>query len=155
MILGVDPGLDGGLALLGADGLQVERIPVIEAARRDIYVLALADLIKGWHPQIAYVERVHAMPKQGVTSSFRFGEVAGIIRGVIVALGIPLTYCTPQEWQKEMLAGAAKGDKGVAMRRAVELWPDVDFKATARCKLPHSGMCDAALIAEFGRRRSS
>ena len=153
IFLGIDPGLDGGLALLSPDGLLLEVMPVLPGDRCELDDMRLAGLLRAWAPQHVVVESVHAMPKQGVSSSFRFGEGCGAIRGMLAALGLRHTYVTPQAWMKVMLAGTTRGDKGVAMKRCAELWPAVDFRASARAKLPHSGLCDAALIAEWGRRQ--
>lgn len=155
IVLGIDPGLDGGLALIDEmpHRLLLEPMPTLPGGKRELDDQKLAELLRAWAPGHVFIERVHAMPKQGVSSSFRFGEGCGVIRGIIAALGLPHTYVTPQAWMKVMLAGGpTRGDKGVAMKRCAELWPGTDFRASARARLPHSGLCDSALLAEYGRR---
>jgi hypothetical protein len=72
---------------------------------------------------------------------------------VLSALRIPSTEVTPQSWQRVMLAGLGKGDpKGAALVRVGQLWPSVKFTATDRARVPHGGLVDAALIAEYGHR---
>ena len=137
-VLGIDPGVSGGLALVGSGGSTAWKMPATE---RDVADLVL--WIRDRHPGlVAVIEQVHAMPGQGVTSMFTFGRGYGFLRGVLVTLGIPIHDVTPLTWQKAMgcLSG---GNKNVTKRRAQELWPDV--------KVTHS-IADSLLIAEYGRR---
>ena len=88
-ILGVDPGITGAIALVGDGYLAVDDIPTMgEGKRRIINAAGLADLIRRWGPTQAILERVHALPKQGVSSSFRFGQSLGTIEGVLACLQI-------------------------------------------------------------------
>ena len=83
------------------------------------------------------------MPKQGNVSSFTFGERYGFLRGLMMGLRIRYEYVTPQKWQKA-LGCLTHGDKNVSKAAAQRLWPKLKWThATA----------DAALIAEYGRRR--
>jgi hypothetical protein len=76
----------------------------------------------------------------------------GAIRGVLESRGIRHHRITPQQWQKKMLPGCAKGDtKPAALAMAKRLWPSENWLASPRCSKPHDGMIDAALIAEYGR----
>ena len=96
----------------------------------------------GGHLRFAFLEKVGAMPKQGVSSTFKFGQHYGLLRGLLVALQIPREFPTPQTWQKA-LGCLTGGDKNVSKAKAAQLWPDIKWThATA----------DAALIAEYGRR---
>jgi hypothetical protein len=69
----------------------------------------------------AVIENVHAMPKQGVSSSFSFGRALGVAEGVLAGNGLSLRYVSPAKWKKALGLSA---DKGVSRRRAIELWPD-------------------------------
>jgi len=76
----------------------------------------------------------------------------GAIRGVLESKLIRHHRITPQAWQKAMLPGCAKGDtKPAALAKARQLWPDESWLATPRSTTPHTGIIDAALIAEYGR----
>jgi hypothetical protein len=67
-------------------------------------------------------------------------------------LGFRWHRITPQAWQKHMLPGCPRGEtKPMALAKARQLWPDEALQATDRCRVAHSGMVDAALIAEYGR----
>jgi crossover junction endodeoxyribonuclease RuvC len=92
------------------------------------------------------IERVSAMPKQGVTSTFRFGHAAGCLYGLVVGLGLPVSFVTPQAWQKHHGIGAAPK---AAVQRAVQLFPGLAGSLTR--KRDHN-RADAALIATYGRR---
>lgn len=135
-VIGVDPGQSGGIALLDRDGLFAAKMPATEAD------------LKLWFegntkaPRFVFIEQVGAMPKQGVSSTFKFGQSFGFLRGLIVGLGIPHEFVRPQVWQKA-LGCLTKGDKNVSKSAAQRLWPNERFThATA----------DASLIAEYGRR---
>lgn len=116
-VVGVDPGLDGGIAAieLGPIGepvsVDVIRMPTKPGpvGRRDVDGAAVGAFFNHIHHcgivLCAAVESVHAMPKQGVTSAFNFGKGYGKILGIIESLDIPLDEPTPQQWQKLVLAG--------------------------------------------------
>ena len=92
---------------------------------------------------VAYIESVHSMPKQGVSSTFTFGRNYGFLRGCLCALEIPYHEVTPQKWQKA-LECLSHGDKNVTKARAQQLFP--------KLKITHA-IADALLIAEYGRRQ--
>ena len=106
---------------------------------------ALTDFIASCCCEHVYVEAVHSMPKQGVTSSFNFGHNVGTVMGVLGAMGLPHTLVTPQAWKKAM--GLIGTDKDAARARAIQLWPkwrDLDKKGKGQA------LADAALIARYG-----
>jgi crossover junction endodeoxyribonuclease RuvC len=135
-VLGVDPGTTGALAMLDTElaALVVADMPiaVIEVGkmkRRQISEFWLADLLRLYEPDCAWIERVHALPKQGVTSSFSFGLSYGLVRGVLAALSVPVSLVTPQEWKKSFRLGASK------MRRASSP-PDCSLLTAAALPAP-------------------
>lgn len=139
--IGIDPGKDGAMALLTDKSVTI--IPFDERG----YEIALAN-IRG-SDTLCCLERVGAMPKQGVTSMFKFGENFGFIRGLLQANGIPYELVTPQKWKKEF--GAT--DKNSAVTVCGRLFPSVSLMRTERCKKPHDGMAEALLMAEYVRRK--
>lgn len=152
--IGIDPGLDGALAAIDADGkaVSVHDAPTSRDGGKRRYLLAdMAGILRGF-PEIvgarmrACVERVHSMPKQGVASSFGFGEGFGLWQGLLAGLGIPFDLATPQAWKKSMLAGAGK-EKDAARIRAQQLFPGVELHLKK-----HHGRAEALLIAEYRRR---
>lgn len=148
MVLGVDPGLSGALAFFDPDtGLLIVRdMPTVEVIRNgkkknEVSPQMLAAIIREHPVERAMIERVGAMPGQGVTSVFSFGRSFGIVEGVLAALKLSTSIVPPQTWQK---AVNLRGGKDGARARAAELFPR-DAGQFALKK--HDGRADAALIA--------
>jgi crossover junction endodeoxyribonuclease RuvC len=152
-VIGVDPGLAGALVAITPDGLDLRVMPVVAAGGKhqyDEHVLVewlTPYAIKRAH---VFIEAVHAMPKQGVASMFTFGAGYGLLRGICSGLGLSYELVRPQEWQRAMLLGQPTGSEYLVASR---LWPNAEWCASERCRKPHGGLVDAALIAEFGRRK--
>jgi crossover junction endodeoxyribonuclease RuvC len=122
-LLELDPGSSGAIAFLNDDGqlLDVLDMPVVAIGGKNrVAAQALALLVAANRPTHAYVEQVAARPGQGVSSMFAFGQSVGVIDGVLAALGVPVTYVTPQSWKRAMQVTA---DKGSSRRRAMQLFP--------------------------------
>lgn len=152
-ILGVDPGASGALVILDTEKntLSVFDMPTVEIKRgtrnvRQVSAQLLVDIIAPFAVDHAYVEKVGAMPGQGVSSMFAFGRAAGVVEGVLAALHIPTTYITPQEWQKAM---RVIGGKDGSRNRASQLWPT---QSTHFARVKDDGRSDAALIAAYGAK---
>jgi len=149
-ILGIDPGLSGGLAWENLGFLKLRTMPTVKVGKgNQIDEQALIVMLKEDRPDHAWIELVHAMPKQGVCSMFTFGCGWGLVRGILAGMGIPYSLVSPQGWQKVMLAGQPRGSEYLVASR---IWPGQDFRASERCKVQHEGLVDAALICEYGRR---
>lgn len=146
-VIGIDPGASGALVLLD-NGQPIEwtTMPVTKVGSSTrVNAAALTDWIASGCCDHVYVEAVHAMPGQGVTSMFNFGHSCGTIMGVLGALGLPHTFVTPQKWKKA--SGLIGTDKDASRARALQLWPkwrDLDKKAKGQA------LADAALIAKHG-----
>jgi crossover junction endodeoxyribonuclease RuvC len=154
IIIGIDPGLSGAVAWLDGDGnYLVWDTPTAKDGRHRVYLLSEMRAlllnatvgVQGTHH--VFIEKVHSMPKQGVASSFSFGDGYGSWKGLVAGLGMPMSLVTPQRWQKTMLDGM-QGGKDASIIRALELFPKAELKR----KKDH-GRADALLIAEYGRRR--
>jgi len=160
VVIGIDNGLDGGLVALSSKGVVwMEVTPTIgkgkrsfdlSGMRRSLVVLksdARGDLIVG-------LERAQAMPGQGVSSTFSTGFGHGLWQGLLVGIGIPFELVSPQKWQRTMFEGINRTDtKAASALVAQRLRPDVDWRASPRCRKSHDGLTDAFCIAEFLRRR--
>jgi len=158
-VMGIDPGLRGGIAVVEASESRghAELRGAYPMPLRDgeVYGESLWDLLEEWKPKTIAIEKVHAMPKQGVVSMFTFGKGFGIVEGVARAWvqhrePNPIRLLAPREWQKAVhLPGVWKDmDAKGRSALAVDHWfPGEDWRATARCKKRHDGMIDAALIA--------
>jgi hypothetical protein len=126
-ISGIDPGSKGAIAFVWPeDGLfDVYDLPVIktEGSSRtftEADPIAIADLMRRHNPIHVYREKVHSMPTDGVVGAFTFGDNNGTIRGVLGALGIPVTPISPNIWKKNLRVPANKKD---STSRAKELMP--------------------------------
>jgi len=150
MKLGIDPGINGAIAVLdGEDIKAIYDMPVVETKsgktmKRSVSPAMLADIIRQYPGAPVTVERVAAMPGQGVASMFNFGKSAGIVEGVCAGLGNPVTLVTPQAWQKR--AGRKDGKDG-SRARAAELFP---LHAKQFAMVKDDGRAEAVLIAKFG-----
>ncbi len=151
IVLGIDPGLSGALAFYDtvSEALVVMDMPTVEVTRngkskREVSPALVADMVAGKGIEKAFMERVSAMPGQGVSSMFSFGRSSGVVEGVLAAYEIPTTLVTPQAWMKAM--GVRAGKDG-SRERAMQLFPQY---STAFSRKKDDGRSDAALIAKFG-----
>ena len=152
--MGIDPGISGAIAIFeGTDLLDAFDIPVVETQsgkrkkRRispEILVAEIEEHI-GFLARV-YIEDVHAMPGQGVTSMFAFGEAAGLIRGVCAGLKVPVCLISPITWKRGMKLQGAGKDASRAM--AARLWPQ---KASLFKRQRDDGRAEAALLAHYGQ----
>jgi len=148
-VIGIDPGINGAIAIF-RDGVlhSVVDMPTVEIAsgktmKRHISAVTLSDILARYPTAHVVIEKVGAMPGQGVTSMFNFGRSAGIIEGVVAALRMPSTYVTPQQWTKAV--GRAAG-KDASRMRAMELFPT---RAELFKRAKDDGRADACLIAHW------
>jgi crossover junction endodeoxyribonuclease RuvC len=115
---------------------------------------AAADLLWEWtlhNPQLAALERVNAMPKQGVSSTFKFGANYGIWQGLLAAYGVPHVMPTPREWQKGLVRKSDGPDpKSRSLAVARRLFPDVDLH-----RKKDSDKADALLLAWWAKQQSN
>lgn len=142
--IGIDPGKNGGIAILDIAGIY-NAYPFSE----ELLINKLESYARHEIPCICTLEHVHAMPKQGVSSTFNFGMNFGFIQGVLKAYGIPYELVTPQKWKKEF---SCTSDKNTSIEVCKRLFPRANLKASERCRKDHDGMAEALLIAEYGRR---
>lgn len=150
-ILGIDPGLSGALALYDPVCETVDSIPMPTMAagsksKRVINEHELARFIDDKSDNIkkVVIEKVHAMPQQGVTSTFNFGMGFGIIRGIISANFLPVEYITPNEWKKAL---RVPSNKDSAREKASELFPKYSEQWNLK---KWDGRAEAAMIAYYG-----
>lgn len=117
--LGIDPGQSGAVA--GLIGGKLIVFPFREDTERDT-AENIKSLVTGNVQPYAVIESVHSFPKQGVASSFKFGQHYGFLRGLLIAYEVPFREVLPEKWQKAMecLSG---GNKNVTKARAQQLFP--------------------------------
>lgn len=139
-ILGVDPGITGGIAFLYPDKVAAFDIPV---AGGEVDVDELVRIVRARQVSFAVIERASAMPKQGVSSTFKFGVAYGSLRTVVALCEIPYRLVTPGKWKNHF---GLDSDKEKSRALAIRLWPGCGFFAR---KKDH-GRAEAALIARYG-----
>jgi crossover junction endodeoxyribonuclease RuvC len=151
IVLGIDPGLSGGVAFYDTKtgDITVVDMPTVEVTRsgkkkNEVSPQLLSDVIAQGHPTMAFLERVGAMPGQGVTSVFSFGRSVGIVEGILASFNIPTTIVPPVTWQKGV---NLRGGKDGSRERAMQLFPR---QASLFARKKDDGRSDAALIAYHG-----
>lgn len=142
--IGIDPGKKGGFAVL-IDG-KVWKAEVWDDAE---FVDTMRQVSQMRTVARAAVEKVGAMPGQGLVSTFSFGKSAGFIEGTLMALDIPYQLVSPQKWKAEF---GLNSDKQKSIEVCRKLFPDVDLLATPRCKKPSDGKAESILIGCFAYR---
>ena len=142
VIIGIDPGVNGGLACLRMDGSVVSAVKMPDSDRKVVDWLLDMNMHHDHDSHVtAYVEQVSSSPQMGVVSAFTFGRGYGALCMALEVLYAKREDVRPQRWQKA-LGCLTKGDKNVTKRKAQALFPGV--------KVTHA-IADALLIAEFGR----
>jgi crossover junction endodeoxyribonuclease RuvC len=145
-VLGIDPGVHGGCAVVNVDSgelFDAIDIPVAGVgAKERVDVLTLRAWILTQAPSHAVIERAQAMPKQGASSTFKYGRAVGALEAVIACCEIPVTVIEPTAWKK--IHGLRGSKKEASRLRALQLFPSAH--ALLARKKDH-GRAEAALIA--------
>lgn len=142
-IMGVDPGASGALAFYNPKFPKLIAAYDMPIIGKELNAAELFDIIDSFKPVVAVIEAVHAMPKQGLSSTFNFGVSYGVIRGVVGAAKIRTHLVTPTKWKKYFSLPA---EKDASRALAVRHWPDSPH---FRRKKDH-GRAEAALLALYG-----
>ncbi len=152
MIIGIDPGVSGAMAILNDEGeaMAVEDMPTIartkgKGGRRMVDAAALAHQLSQFPDvKLVLLERVSTRPGEGHTGAFAFGDSWGVARGVCAALGFPLMLVTPQSWKRR--AGLIGSDKEASRALAAQLWPNINLS-----RKKDQNRAEAMLIARYGQ----
>ena len=153
-IIGIDPGLSGGIAIL--DDLKIYDIfdmPIMSEGKKNKNQLNSAQLVNILNKHVlkkentfVIVEQVSAMPGQGVTSMFNFGQTFGSIKGICAALGLPIFYVRPAKWKKHF--ELINSSKDASRTKVIEMYPSISSRLT---KKKDVNKADAILIARYFR----
>lgn len=149
--IGVDPGKSGAYAIIDAvNGRDGYTYGLLDDEYIDdfVYEMQILGIKRSDCNIFACIEKVGAMPKQGVVSTFKFGKAAGFVEGVVRANYIPYQLVSPKEWKKEF---GLNSDKAKSIEVCKKLFPEVDLVPDG-CKKAHDGIAEALLMAEYGRR---
>ena len=168
--IGIDPGLDGGIAILRDSIIELHKTPVIGGKDYDIqgmkeilFNLTMARVV-AYKPSVANlkmpesvfctIENQISMPGQGLTSTLQTGKGFGIWLGLLAGLEIPYQVVAAISWQKKLFTGV-KGNLDTKAKSEViakRLFPTADFRKSERARFANDGLTDAACIAEYGKR---
>ena len=150
-IIGIDPGLSGAIAILENNKvLNVFDMPVMSEGKknkRQLNSALLSNLIKeniGNAEVAIVVEQVNAMPGQGVTSMFNFGQTFGAIKGICAALELPIFFVRPSKWKKHF--DLINSSKDSSRTKVIEMYPKLSSQLAKKKDVNKS---DAILIARF------
>ncbi|PPB54620.1 hypothetical protein [Campylobacter hyointestinalis] len=140
IVAGIDPGSSGALCILDRDitFYDFKKIGMLG------YIKALRDI----KPEIVLVEKVHSMPRQGVSSTFSFGQRLGEIEGILSTLSIPYELIPPQVWMKA-IGIPAKSDKKQIASFIYKLYPNVELNGSKGGLL--DGRSDSLCLAHYAR----
>ncbi len=152
IVVGIDPGLSGAIAILENNKvLNIFDMPVMAEGKKNKRQLNSAQLVNiikdSTKPdaEIAVVvEQVNAMPGQGVTSMFNFGQTFGAIKGVCAALELPIFFVRPSKWKKHF--ELINSSKDSSRTKVIEMYPSLSSQLAKKKDVNKS---DAILIARF------
>ena len=154
LIIGIDPGISGSICFF-EDGkiLDVIEMPTMNEGKKNKRQVNGAQIYNEITDRInklqrqdvrVVVEQVSAMPGQGVTSMFNFGQSFGIIKGICSAMQLPLYFVRPAKWKKYF--NLINSEKDASRTRAIEIFP---YFSKELAKKKDSNKADAILIASF------
>ena len=151
-IIGIDPGLSGGIAILdNSKVVELFDMPVMPDGKKNkrqlnsaLLVKLIKDNIKNLEDTVMVVEQVNAMPGQGVTSMFNFGQTFGAIKGICAAIGLPIFFVRPAKWKKyfELI----NSSKDSSRTKVIEMYPSISEQLSKKKDVNKS---DAILIARY------
>ena len=151
-IIGIDPGLSGAIAILEDKKVfSVSDMPVMAEGKKNKRQLNSAQLVniikENTNPKediAVVVEQVNAMPGQGVTSMFNFGQTFGAIKGICAALSLPIFFVRPSKWKKHF--NLINASKDSSRTKVIEMYPSLSSQLAKKKDVNKS---DAVLIARF------
>ena len=151
-IIGIDPGLSGAIAILEDNKIkELFDMPVMPDGKKNkrqlnsaLLVKLIKDNIEILENTIMVVEQVNAMPGQGVTSMFNFGQTFGAIKGICAALGLPIFFVRPAKWKKHF--ELINSSKDASRTKAIEMYPSISEQLSKKKDVNKS---DAILIARY------
>jgi len=152
IIFGVDPGVSGAISILrNKKVLEVFDMPTMidgKKNKKQVNGSQVANIIKenlSSDEEISVVvEHVNAMPGQGVTSMFNFGQSFGVVKGVCSALNLPIYFVRPMKWKKHF--NLIKTNKDASRTKVIEVYPEISSKLSRK---KDSNKADAILIARY------
>ena len=154
LLIGIDPGISGSICFF-EDGKILEAIdmPTMTDGKKNKKQVNGAQIFNEISKRInktdkekirVVIEQVSAMPGQGVTSMFNFGQSFGILKGICSAMQLPMYFVRPAKWKKYF--GLINSEKDASRSKAIEMFP---YFSSQLSKKKDSNKADAILIASF------
>ena len=154
IIFGIDPGVSGAISILeNKKVIEIFDMPTMidgKKNKKQVNGSQVTNIIKERLNKdkdkeiIVVVEHVNAMPGQGVTSMFNFGQSFGVIKGICSALSLPIYFVRPTKWKKHF--NLIKTNKEASRTKAIEVYPEISSKLSRK---KDSNKADAILIARY------
>ena len=154
IIIGIDPGITGAISVLeNKKVIEVYDTPTMidgKKNKRQVNGAQVTNIIKENLNKdkdkevVVVVEHVNAMPGQGVTSMFNFGQSFGVIKGICSALSLPIYFVRPAKWKKHF--NLIKTNKDASRTKVIQIYPGVSSKLSRK---KDSNKADAILIARY------
>ena len=152
LIIGIDPGITGALCFFeNGEVMDIVEMPSMAEGKknkRQINGAQVTNIIKerlnSKEEVVVVVEHVNAMPGQGVTSMFNFGQSFGVIKGICAALGLPIYFVRPAKWKKHF--NLIKTNKEASRTKVIQVYPEISSKLSRK---KDSNKADAILIARY------
>ena len=154
LIIGIDPGISGSICFFeNGKILEVVEMPTMTDGKKNkrqvngaqIYNEIVKRINKNEKQNVrVIIEQVSAMPGQGVTSMFNFGQSFGILKGICSAMQLPMYFVRPAKWKKYF--SLINSEKDASRTRAIEMFP---YFSSQLSKKKDSNKADAILIASF------
>ena len=154
IIIGIDPGISGAICFFESGVVKdVIEMPVMADGKKNKkqingpqIVNEIEKIIKNIPKENIFVvvEHVSAMPGQGVTSMFNFGQSFGVLKGICSAMQLPMYFIRPAKWKKYF--NLIKSEKDASRTKVIEIFPYISSKLS---KKKDSNKADAILIASF------
>tara|TARA_Y100000590_G_scaffold15608_1_gene18716 strand:+ start:2896 stop:3375 length:480 start_codon:yes stop_codon:yes gene_type:complete len=152
IILGIDPGVSGAISVLeDKKVIDVFEMPTMIDGKKNKKQVngsqvsnIIKDKMKNEKELIIVVEHVNAMPGQGVTSMFNFGQSFGVIKGICSALSLPIYFVRPTKWKKYF--NLIKTNKDASRTKVIEMYPQISSQLSRK---KDSNKADAILIARY------
>lgn len=154
-ILGIDPGLDGAVAVLTEAGelVAIHDMPTLldgAKGRRAVNPALFASIVYSTQANRAICELIGPRPTDGTTGAFGFGRTRGIIEGVLAAAGVPLEMIAPPVWKRAANIAPGRENKDSARSVAINRWPSEAALFARKCDCDRA---EAALIGLAGLMR--
>ena len=154
LIIGIDPGISGSICFFeNGKILEVFEMPTMTDGKKNKKQVNGSQIFNEISKRVSrieasnvkvVIEQVSAMPGQGVTSMFNFGQSFGILKGICSAMQLPMYFVRPTRWKKYF--GLIKSEKDASRTRAIEIFP---YFSSQLSKKKDSNKADAILIASF------